>query len=90
MVIHPNFTGKILVCFIQPIQTSPDIIEVCLFPPIAGQVKFTYDDESTLVVALPELIEIALQCLQFKKIFVWKPMHIVICISLYVMVLSIC
>ncbi|XDV31015.1 hypothetical protein PO909_033792 [Leuciscus waleckii] len=34
---------------------------------IAAQVKFTYDDESTLVRALPEPIENALQCLQFEK-----------------------
>ncbi len=35
-----------------------------------------YDDESTLVLALLEPIEIALQCLQLKKkkIFVWKSM----------------
>ncbi len=26
-----------------------------------------YDDESTLVLALPEPIEVALQCLQFEK-----------------------
>ncbi len=66
IVIHQNFTGKILVCFIQPIQTSPDFI----FLRIKGYVcsdqslhklRVTYDNESTLVLALPEPIEIALQ-----------------------------
>ena len=47
-----------------------------MFPPIAAQVKFTYDDESTLVRALPEPIENALQCLKLekKKIFERKSM----------------
>ncbi len=39
IVIHQNFTGKILVCFIQTIKTSPDFIfQVCLFQPITANV----------------------------------------------------
>ena len=47
-----------------------------MFPPIAAQVKVTYDDVNTLVRALPEPIENALQYLQFekKKIFECKSM----------------
>ncbi len=74
IVIHQNFTGKILVCFNQPIQTSPDFIFLRIrgmLVPIAALVKVMHDDESTRVLALPEPIEIAL--LQFEKVNnVWK------------------
>ncbi len=54
IIIHQNCTGKIRVCFIQPIQTSPDfLLAVCLFRPIAAQVKVMHDDESMLVLVLP-------------------------------------
>ncbi len=80
-VINQNFTGKILVCFIQPIQTSPDFIFLlirgmfvltnhCTSKGLRMMMKARYS------ASLPEPFEIALQCLQFeKKVFVWKSMR---------------
>lgn len=45
-----------------------------LFPPILAQFKVMHNDESMLVRVLPKLIENALQCMQFEKIYIfeWK------------------
>ncbi len=72
IVIHQNFTGTVSYWFAlfspyRLVRTSHFFLAVCWFRPIAAQVNVTHDDESTLVLGLLEPIEIALQCLQFKK-----------------------
>ncbi len=63
-------TGLILFSPYRLVLTSYFILlEVCLSRPIAAQVKVT-NDESMLLLALPEPIETALQCLQFEKNYI--------------------